>query len=83
MRLSGAEDYVNASHINFKVGQHQLHYIATQGPLQGTVTDFWKMAWEQNVDVIVMLTREIEDGRVKCERYWPELQDGHVFLGNL
>lgn len=83
VRLLSMEDYINASHIDFQVGRQRLHYIATQGPLPATTADFWQMVWEQNVDVIAMLTREIEEGKVKCDRYWPELQDGHFYPGNL
>lgn len=82
MKLSDADDYINASHIDFRIGQQQLHYIATQGPLPGTIDDFWQMVWEQKVDVIAMLTREIEGGKVKCDPYWPELHDEPVHLGN-
>jgi protein tyrosine phosphatase len=31
-------------------------YIATQAPMEETTTDFWQMVWEQEVDVIAMLT---------------------------
>lgn len=47
-------------------------YIATQGPLEWTVGDFWRMVWERDVSVVIMLTKEIENGRVKCGHYWPE-----------
>ena len=39
-------------------------YIATQGPLQHTVSDFWRMVWEQEVKCIVMLCRKEEKQKV-------------------
>jgi hypothetical protein len=41
------------------------HYISTQGPLPNTVADFWRMVWEQQSRIVVMLTKEIESGRVR------------------
>ncbi|XP_059881219.1 receptor-type tyrosine-protein phosphatase beta isoform X3 [Delphinus delphis] len=73
-------DYINASYIpgnNFR-----REYIATQGPLPGTKDDFWKMAWEQNVHNIVMVTQCVEKGRVKCDHYWPADQDS-LYYGDL
>ncbi|KAJ8390978.1 hypothetical protein AAFF_G00097560 [Aldrovandia affinis] len=62
-------DYINAS---FMDGYKRSNtYIATQGPLPKTFGDFWRMVWEQGVLIIVMTTRVVERGRVKCGQYWP------------
>lgn len=39
-------------------------YIACQGPLPGTCGDFWQMVWEQGATLVVMLTTQVERGRV-------------------
>lgn len=80
-------DYVNANYVSICLNPDDddddllvdSEYISTQGPLPNTVCDFWRMVWEQNSRIIVMLTKEIESGRVKCVKYWPDkdmLYDG-------
>ncbi|ETE63576.1 Tyrosine-protein phosphatase non-receptor type 20, partial [Ophiophagus hannah] len=70
--------YINASYIRVPVGTEELWYISTQGPLLSTTQDFWQMVWENNSNVIAMITREQEHGVSKCHRYWPE--PPHNFL---
>uniref|UniRef100_A0A8C7RNT1 protein-tyrosine-phosphatase n=1 Tax=Oncorhynchus mykiss TaxID=8022 RepID=A0A8C7RNT1_ONCMY len=65
-------DYINANYIRVSSGSGKV-FIATQGCLQNTVVDFWKMVYQENTHVIVMTTKEMERGRNKCVRYWPDL----------
>ncbi|KAJ8311229.1 hypothetical protein KUTeg_011219 [Tegillarca granosa] len=78
--LSSEPDYINASHIIMNVGESECHYIACQGPLPNTTEDFWQMVWEQEVDIIAMLTLDMESRKVKCHRYWPESSEGPLFV---
>jgi len=36
-----------------------------------TSMDFWRMVWDENSSVIIMLNRIIENNRLKCHPYWP------------
>ncbi|KAG5346581.1 PTN11 phosphatase, partial [Acromyrmex charruanus] len=79
-------DYINANYIRNKEGDETNTtvdsggddssfgkcYIATQGCLPNTIQDFWHMVYQENTRVIVMTTKEIERGKNKCARYWPE-----------
>ena len=52
---------------------NKKEYIATQGCMQNTRADFWKMVWQEGTRVIVMTTKETERERQKCVKYWPDL----------
>uniref|UniRef100_H3CZX7 Tyrosine-protein phosphatase non-receptor type n=1 Tax=Tetraodon nigroviridis TaxID=99883 RepID=H3CZX7_TETNG len=77
--LAGS-DYINANYIRVSLFSiPRKVFIATQGCLQNTVIDFWKMVYQENTHVIVMTTKEVERGRNKCVRYWPDLHGTKEF----
>ncbi|XP_060737342.1 tyrosine-protein phosphatase non-receptor type 18 isoform X1 [Tachysurus vachellii] len=70
-------DYINANFIKGATGSRT--YIATQGPLNNTVVDFWRMVWQYDIRVIIMACREFELGKKKCEVYWAPRDDPSTF----
>ncbi|XP_010643387.1 tyrosine-protein phosphatase non-receptor type 7 isoform X2 [Fukomys damarensis] len=62
-------DYINANYIRGYDGQEKV-YIATQGPMPNTVSDFWEMVWQEDVCLIIMLT-QLRESKEKCVHYWP------------
>uniref|UniRef100_A0A8C9UGJ6 protein-tyrosine-phosphatase n=1 Tax=Serinus canaria TaxID=9135 RepID=A0A8C9UGJ6_SERCA len=70
-------DYINANYIDGWVllllpihlwGLLRCH----TGPRQEMVYDFWRMVWQEHCSSIVMITKLVEVGRVKCSKYWPD-----------
>ncbi|XP_061170744.1 receptor-type tyrosine-protein phosphatase epsilon-like [Saccostrea echinata] len=78
VKLSNSQsDYINA---NFIEGTKKPdEYIAAQGPRQNTLTDFWSMIWQENVAQIVMLTNLKEGNKIKCTKYWSDLNQSNAF----
>lgn len=65
-------DYINANWINGEVEGSTKRYIACQAPLPTTIVDFWRMIFQVECSVIVMLTKLMERGRLKAHRYYPD-----------
>ncbi|EXJ81129.1 hypothetical protein A1O3_07417 [Capronia epimyces CBS 606.96] len=78
---NGSCDYINANHVKAEFSNR--HYIATQAPIPATFVDFWRVVWEQDVRVIVMLTAEAEGGQVKSHVYWGAGEYGPLKLKQL
>ncbi|XP_078327527.1 receptor-type tyrosine-protein phosphatase epsilon-like [Crassostrea virginica] len=74
------QDYINANYIDGLKDSRK--YIASQGPKQNTLSDFWHMIWQENVFQIVMLTNLREGTKNKCAQYWPET-DRTITFGSL
>eukprot|EP00096_Caligus_rogercresseyi_P004380 TRINITY_DN18610_c0_g1_i1.p1 TRINITY_DN18610_c0_g1~~TRINITY_DN18610_c0_g1_i1.p1 ORF type:complete len:1044 (+),score=421.24 TRINITY_DN18610_c0_g1_i1:203-3334(+) len=70
VKISPSKDnkagYINASHVNISLKDSNRVYIAAQGPMPETISNFWEMIHQFNVRLIVMLA----DSR-SVVQYWP------------
>lgn len=84
VQLCSGASYINASHVRCsdRISSQDFAYIATQGPLQSTIGDFWAMVLEHQVPVIVMLTNVVERGVTKCARYFPDREGERLSCSN-
>eukprot|EP00117_Sycon_ciliatum_P015954 scpid23947/ scgid15590/ Receptor-type tyrosine-protein phosphatase R; Ch-1PTPase; NC-PTPCOM1; Protein-tyrosine phosphatase PCPTP1 len=70
--------YINANYLQDHFGKSNA-FIGTQGPTADTISDFWRLVWQDKVSVIVMATQLVERGRAKCMRYWPDAEGSQVY----
>ncbi|CAB3408293.1 unnamed protein product [Caenorhabditis bovis] len=61
-------DYIHANYVNGLV----VPFILTQGPMDRTTIDFWRMIVHTKTQYIVMLCETVEDNKQKCFQYWPD-----------
>ena len=47
--------------------------------MKETTPSFWRMIWEVGANVVVMLTKLVENDRVKCYQYWPGRKKPRAF----
>merc|ERR1739848_185526 len=59
--------YVNASRISFP--KCDQTFLATQAPKPETVTNFWHMVIQEQVSVIVMMTKLVENTKRNAHQY--------------
>ncbi|GMR48490.1 hypothetical protein PMAYCL1PPCAC_18685, partial [Pristionchus mayeri] len=76
----GGSDYINANYVNSCDSSHS--YIATQAPLPSTFAHFWSMVWQERINVVVVITNLVEDGKRKCDQYWPSTANQPQLHGN-
>ena len=67
LKMHPEEKYINASPINI-VSDNYI--IATQGPMNNTIEDFWEMIEQYDCNVIIMLCKVKEFEFAKCAKYW-------------
>ncbi|XP_072180078.1 receptor-type tyrosine-protein phosphatase mu-like [Diadema setosum] len=72
-------DYYNANYIHNFRGEKVI--IASQAPNEASLTDFWRMIWQENVETVVMVTTLTQNGKDQCTQYWPE-ESRSINIGN-
>jgi protein tyrosine phosphatase len=70
-------DYINANLVQNESNDKSV--ILTQAPIRRTFEDFWRMVCENDVPVVIMLTKLQENGRLKADQYWPKMNQEQKF----
>ncbi|KAK7863656.1 hypothetical protein R5R35_006186 [Gryllus longicercus] len=76
---STKDDYINASFVK-DVTPLTPPFILTQAPLPSTISDFWTMVMEQQVEVVVCL---LSDAELSGQVYWPVDKSQEMVSGRL
>ncbi|XP_052257824.1 uncharacterized protein LOC127862660 isoform X2 [Dreissena polymorpha] len=66
--VKGGNDYINA--VFLPTCMNKTGFIITQMPLPHTVTDFWRLVYDQHVHNIVMMNN-VDDDDDTIGEYWP------------
>ena len=74
--------YINASYINGPFINDEKCFIAAQAPIEETIGKFYKMIFNNNVKLLIMLCCFEEEGRKKCEYYIPKNINEEIIYDN-
>ncbi|KAI6240200.1 hypothetical protein M3Y99_00476900 [Aphelenchoides fujianensis] len=74
-------DYIHANYVGTPISDRR--FICAQGPLDGTVADFWHMILQEDSDSVIMLCNITEKGMNKCAPYWPAEQGQKAAYGDV
>ncbi|CAF3615371.1 unnamed protein product [Adineta steineri] len=77
LKCENDSDYINASFIEDFNGYHR--YIAAQGPIDESINDFIRMIWDFQITSIICTANDVEAGRFKFRRYWPNNEESCQF----
>lgn len=73
-------DFINAHYVSGIHSKGDQYYIATQAPLDHTISDFWNLVFEKKIKAIIMLTGLVEYNIEKAIRYWPSSKDDPLII---
>ncbi|KRX42008.1 Receptor-type tyrosine-protein phosphatase mu [Trichinella murrelli] len=62
--------YINASYVD-SFFQPKAFIITQAVKTKPACVDFWRMVWETNAEIVVMLTKVFDFMKVMCLQYWP------------
>ena len=68
-------NYINASYITSPFDNKSKLFIATQTPLENTISSFWKMIYNHKIKLIIMLSNLEEEKQEKYKIYWPNSKE--------